>query len=74
MVTTTEFLTQTALQTTANIVSNLAWFILLIWGFRTIGKGISSGVDRLGEKVPLWLEKYESIIMKKRAVDRALIK
>ena len=48
-------------QTTANIISNLAWFILVYWGVKTLVK-----------KVPTWLQQYEEMRTKQRAIDRAL--
>ena len=67
-----EFLIQTAVQTTANIISNLGWFFLIIWGVKTLSRQIYVGFEKLGSKVPGWLKEYENIMIKKRAIDGAL--
>ncbi len=45
-----DFFIQTATQTTSNIISNLAWFILFIWGVKTIAK-----------EMPKWIAQYSKI-------------
>jgi uncharacterized membrane-anchored protein len=49
------------IQTIAKLVENLAWFILIIWGVKTLVK-----------EVPGWLKQYEDIRKKQRAIDNAL--
>jgi len=55
-------------QTISNIISNLPWFILFIWGFKIVAKEIEKAV----KQIPNWLEQYEQIIKQKRAIDNAL--
>ncbi|MEX0597872.1 MAG: hypothetical protein WD512_15380 [Candidatus Paceibacterota bacterium] len=50
-------------QTLANVISNLAWFILIYWGVKTLVKN-----------VPSWIDKYERIRKEQRAIDIALSK
>ena len=42
-----EFFIQTATQTMSNVISNLAWFILFVWGVKTIAR-----------EMPKWLAQY----------------
>ena len=48
-------------QTGANIISNLAWFVVIYWAVKTIVK-----------EVPHWLQDYESMKNRQRAIDNAL--
>jgi uncharacterized membrane-anchored protein len=50
-------------ETIAKIIGNLAWFILIYWSVKTLVK-----------KAPTWLDQYEKIRMKQRAIDNALSK
>jgi len=50
-----------AVQTSANIISNLAWFVLIYWGVKTIVK-----------EMPKWLEQYEKMKLERRAIENAL--
>jgi len=59
--TLTSTISDIAIQTIANLISNLAWFILIYWGVRTIAKN-----------VPIWLEQYSQIRIKQRAIDSAM--
>lgn len=57
----TSTITDIGVETIAKIISNLAWFILIYWGVKTLVK-----------RVPSWIEQYEKIKIKQRAIDRAL--
>lgn len=47
-------------QTLSNIISNLAWFILIIWS-----------VNKIGKNVPDWINQYEKVRNQQRAIDMA---
>jgi len=66
--TLTSTISDIAILTIANIVSNLAWFVLIIWGVKIISREIGKGI----KQIPVWLQQYEETIMKKRAIDNAL--
>lgn len=53
--------------TLSKILSNLAWLIILYWGFKTISREIKEGV----KQVPKWIAQYEEIKLKKTAVQTA---
>lgn len=46
--------------TLSNIISNLAWFILIYWSVKTIAK-----------KMPSWIEQYFKLKRDQDAIDRA---
>ena len=57
----TEVVSEIFVQTIANIVSNLAWFILIYWGVKTIVK-----------EVPGWINQYEQSKLKIYSIERAM--
>ena len=46
----TDFLIQTGTQTLGNVISNLAFFILFIWGVKVIAR-----------EMPKWIAQYSKI-------------
>lgn len=55
-------------QTFANLISNLALFILLYVGFKMIAKEIRDGV----KNIPAWIKQYGEIQIKQRAINTAI--
>ena len=66
--TLTSTIQEIGITTLAELIKNLAWFILIIWGVKVLSKEIGKGV----KQVPVWLEQYDKTIMKRRTIDRAL--
>lgn len=64
----TSTLSDIAIQTIANLISNLAWFILLIWSVKSIGREINKGI----KQIPTWLDQYEQGKLKRFAIERAM--
>lgn len=58
------------IQTAANIISNLAWILLIIWAVKSIGKEIGKGV----QKIPEWIDIYHKKQMERFKVREALNK
>jgi len=65
--TLTTTLTGILVQTLANIISNLAWFFLIVWGVRVISREIGKGI----KQVPVWIDQYEQGKLKRFAIERA---
>lgn len=63
-----EYLFQIGVTTFGNLLSNLAYIILFIWGVRFLGRVIGKGI----EKVPEWIDQYSKNQMKKLRVQEAL--
>lgn len=61
-------LTDIAVQTVSNVISNLPWFILIIWGVRVISKEIGKGV----KQIPEWIETYHIKQMERIKIGEAL--
>lgn len=61
--TLTTIINDIAIQTISKIISNLAWFILIYWGIKTIVK-----------QMPNWIEQYDKIKMKHYSIGKALSK
>lgn len=66
--TLTTTITDIIIQTLANIISNLAWIILFIWGIRFIGKNIGEGI----KKVPEWIESYHKRQLERIRIESAI--
>lgn len=64
----TETLLQIGVTTIGNLISNLAYIILFIWGIRFLGREISKGI----QKVPEWIENYHKRQIERIRINEAL--
>lgn len=62
-----QIITTALINVITGIVSNIFWIILVVWITKTLTKAIKS----LIEKVPEWLDKYESIKSNQNAIQQA---
>lgn len=65
-----ETIVQIIIETIGNLISNLAYILIFIWGVKFLSKEMGKGI----QKIPHWLEQYEQITKQKRAIDNALSK
>lgn len=66
--TLTSTISDIAILTTSNIISNLAWIILFYWGVKYLGTKVSEGI----KQVPNWIETYHKKQMERIRVEQAL--
>ena len=66
--TLSETIAQIGITTFAELIKNLAWFILILWGVRVLSKEIGKGV----QKIPEWIETYHKKQMERIRVQEAL--
>ena len=66
--TITETLATIGVTTLAELIKNLAWFILIIWGIRVLSREIGKGA----QKIPEWIEIYHKKQMERIRVQEAL--
>ena len=51
----------------SQLIGNVGWIILFVWGFKTIAKEIREGV----KQIPHWISQYSEIRFKQMRVEWA---
>lgn len=58
--------------TIGGVIKNLPFFILIIWGIKTIAKSIQRAGEKIIDKFPIWLDKYDQMKIKHYKIGRAV--
>ena len=66
--TLSETLVTIGVTTFAELIKNLAWFILILWGVRVLSKEIGKGV----QKIPEWIDQYHRKGLERIRIQEAL--
>lgn len=64
----TSTITDIGVTTLAELIKNLAWFILIIWGVRILSREIGKGI----KQIPEWIETYHKKQMERMRIQGAL--